>query len=177
MAWTAPLTAVANSALTAAQWNSSVRDNLNETAVAKATTAGSLFVSTGVNAIAERFLSGDIVETSETTTSTSYVSLATNGPVITTTTGTQAMIWINCSMSNSTANIGTWASWECTGATTITAIDQRALYLQSAAGNDTRAGCSTLNTVTPGSNVFRMMYRVTANTGTFLRRRMQVLAL
>jgi hypothetical protein len=29
MAWTTPLTAVANVALTAAQWNASVRDNLN----------------------------------------------------------------------------------------------------------------------------------------------------
>jgi hypothetical protein len=177
MAWGTPLTAVANSALTAAQWNASVRDNLNETAPAKATTAGTIFVATGVNTIAERFILDDIVETSETTTNTSYISLATNGPVVTITTGVKAMVWINCSMSNSTANQGTWASWECSGATTIAAIDSRALYLQSAAGNDTRAGVCSLNTTTPGSNVFRMLYRVTGNTGTFLRRRMQIMSL
>ena len=36
MTWTAPMTAVAGAVYTAAQWNTSIRDNLNETAVAKA---------------------------------------------------------------------------------------------------------------------------------------------
>jgi hypothetical protein len=177
MAWTVPLTATANTTLTAAQWNASVRDNLNETAPAKATQAGTLFVGNGANSIVEREVLDNIVETSETTTNTSYVSLATNGPIVTITTGVKALVFINCSMSNSTANVGTWASWECSGATTIAAIDSRALYLQSAAGNDMRAGVCSLNTTTPGVNVFRMMYRVTSNTGTFLRRRLQVIAL
>ena len=34
MAWTAPMTAVSGSVLTAAQWNTNVRDNLLETAPA-----------------------------------------------------------------------------------------------------------------------------------------------
>jgi hypothetical protein len=176
MVWSTPLTAVANTPLTAAQWNASVRDNLNETAAAKATTAGNIFVATGANSVAEREILDNIVETSETTTSTAYTSLATNGPLVTITTGAKALVFINASMSNSTANVGTWASWECT-TSGIAAIDSRALYLQSAAGNDMRAGVVSLNPTTAGSNTFRMLYRVTANTGTFVRRRLQIMAL
>ncbi len=176
MSWTTPLTATTGT-LTSAQWNASVRDNLNETAPAKATTPGSIFVATGVNSIAERIIDDSIVETSETSTSTTYTNLATNGPVVTATTGTQALSWINCSMSNSTAGIGVYASLEISGATTLTAIDQRGLYLQSGATYDTRCGVCTLNGVTPGVNTFRMQYRVTANTGTWLRRRLIVMPL
>lgn len=39
MAWTAPMTASANGTLTAAQFNTHVRDNLLETETAKATAA------------------------------------------------------------------------------------------------------------------------------------------
>jgi hypothetical protein len=52
MAWTAPGTAVGNTLLTAAFWNTHVRDNLLETAPAKATAAGQLFQATAPNAIA-----------------------------------------------------------------------------------------------------------------------------
>ena len=61
MAWTTPLTAVSNTALTAAQWNASVRDNLLMTAPALATTTGRHFVSTGANTIAERAISSNSV--------------------------------------------------------------------------------------------------------------------
>ena len=54
MAWSAPMTAVANSTFTAAQFNQYVRDNLNETAPALATAAGSYFAADGINSIAER---------------------------------------------------------------------------------------------------------------------------
>lgn len=56
MAWTTPLTAVSGSILTAAQWNASVRDNLNETAPAKATTADRMFVTTGPNALQQNVI-------------------------------------------------------------------------------------------------------------------------
>ncbi len=50
MAWTAPITFTSGSVLTAAQLNTYLRDNLNETAPAKFTAAGQLFVSTAANA-------------------------------------------------------------------------------------------------------------------------------
>ena len=60
MAWSAPMTAVSGSVLTAAQFNTYVRDNLNETAPAKATAAGQIFVSTAANAIAARLVNADL---------------------------------------------------------------------------------------------------------------------
>lgn len=51
MAWTAPRTWTTGEVVTASHMNTHVRDNLLETAPAKATTAGDLFVGTGANAL------------------------------------------------------------------------------------------------------------------------------
>lgn len=177
MAWNTPLTAVANTALTAAQWNASVRDNLLETAAAKATTEGRIFVASGANAIVERAILGGIVETSQTTTSTSYTNLATAGPAVAVTTSGSAFIFINADVQNTLANTSSHASFEITGATTSAAIDQRSIRGESVANGAVSACRSTLNAVTPGGNTFNMQYRVSAGTGTFQRRRMQVIAL
>jgi hypothetical protein len=176
MAWTTPITFVASQMVTAAHLNA-MRDNFLETAPAKATTAGAIFVATGANAIAQRLILDDIVDASETTASTSYTSLGTNGPQITLTTGTKALVWINAHMSNSTTET-TFSSFEITGASTVAAGDTRAVYLESAgASRSARLGTSALLSTSAGSNTFRMLYRVTAGTGTFLRRRMIVMAL
>ncbi len=52
MTWQAPATAVTGDIITAAFWNTNGRDNLNETAPAKVTTAGDLVYATGANALA-----------------------------------------------------------------------------------------------------------------------------
>jgi hypothetical protein len=177
MAWGTPLTAVANSPLNAAQWNSSVRDNLNETAAAKATTAGSIFVGTGVNTLAERLILSHSVDTSETTTSTTYTSLATNGPVVTAITGTQALVFTNAQLMNSGAGASI-ATYEVTGATTDASDINRSLIVDNLPTNSVRMGSCNLQTgLTPGSNTFRILYRVVSGTGTFQRRRLQVMAL
>lgn len=177
MAWTTPLTAVANTALTAAQWNLSVRDNLLATAAAKATTAGRMFVVAGANSIVEREFSGAIVETSQTTTATSYSALTTPGPSVTLTTGAGAFIAINADCQNNTANTASHASFELSGATVSAAIDQRSIRVETVANGAVAACRTTLNALTPGSNTVNMMYRVSAGTGTFQRRRLQVLGL
>jgi len=87
MSWTAPLTAVATASLSAAQWNASVRDNLLETAPAKATAAGQVFVATAANAIAARTPSSNLITTIETTTSTTSGVLPTAGPSVSVVTG------------------------------------------------------------------------------------------
>src|SRR3954463_9664656 len=104
MTWSAPMTAVAGAPFSAAQFNTYVRDNLNETAPAKATAGGQLFVSTGPNAIAARTPTAATVVTSQTTASTSYTNLATAGPAVTVTTGTQAIALFKASISNDTSN-------------------------------------------------------------------------
>ncbi len=177
MTWTTPLTAVANTALTAAQWNLSVRDNFLETAAAKATTAGRIFVSNGVNVLVERAILDGVVETAQTTTSTSYVGLTTPGPSVTLTTGALSFVFINADCANNTANVGAYASFEVSGATSSAAIDGRAVKTESVANGAVSACRSTLFGPTPGSNTFNMMYRVLSNTGTFQRRRIQVIGL
>lgn len=177
MAWTTPLTAVANTALTAAQWNSSVRDNLLETAAAKATAEGRLFVAAGPNSIVEREFLGAIVETSQTTTATTYSSLTTPGPSVTLTTSGGVFIAINADCQNSLANTASHASFELSGATVSAAIDQRSIRVETVANGAVSACRTTLNAVTPGSNTVNMMYRVSGGTGTFQRRRLQALGL
>ncbi len=54
MSWTAPMPAVAGAIFTAAQYNTFVRDNLNECAPAKASVVGSYFTTSDDNQIAER---------------------------------------------------------------------------------------------------------------------------
>lgn len=168
------MTAVADSVFTAAQFNTYVRDNLLETAPAKATTAGNLIVTDGVNSVKETGFLDDVVETAQTTTSTSYNDLATIGPEITMDTGPFVMVWINTRLSNTTTT-GTWASFEVSGVTTSAAIDGRAII--SATSDAVRMGVCTRIAVTPGVNTFTMKYRVSAGTGTFTNRRIQVLSL
>lgn len=65
MAWTSPMTAVANTEFTAVQFNTHIRDNLLETAPAKAVNPGSYFAVSGTNSIAERTPAQDIILTDE----------------------------------------------------------------------------------------------------------------
>lgn len=179
MAWSSPLTAVSNAALTAAQWNASVRDNLNETAPAKATTAGRIFVATGANAIAERAIAGAYVGTDETTTSTTYADLATGGPAVTLTTGTQALVWQQAKMNNSVLGGFSRMSYAVSGASAIAAADNWSTILESGnAGDLARIGTSNYATgLTSGSNVFTLKYNCSTGTSTFGIRHIAVMAL
>lgn len=179
MAWTAPMTAVANSVFTAAQFNTHVRDNLNETAPAKATTAGSLFVAAGVNSIAERTPAKDTINTEETTTSISFTDLATSGPSVSVVTSTNALIIIGARMSNNTGGEECWMAYETSGASAFGAAESRAINYESSNAGDfvTTTIVDILDTLTPGTNVFTAKYRVTGGTGTFRYRRLQVIPL
>lgn len=72
------MTAVANAALTAAQWNTHVRDNLMETLPAKVNAARQIGLSTGPNAIKAVTAFEPLIHASNTAiegfTNTSYVS-------------------------------------------------------------------------------------------------------
>jgi hypothetical protein len=173
------MTAVASSVFTAAQFNQFVRDNLNETAPAKATTQGSIFVGTGVNSIAERHPFGDFVSTAETTTSTSYTDLSTSGPSLTRDTGASAIIIVGGILRNSSAGGICFMGVTISGASAIAANDAAAFQVESTASDD-RVGASFVDFrtgLTPGSNVFTAKYRVTAGTGTFSSRRVDIIPL
>lgn len=169
------MTATENTIWTSAQWNTHVRDNLNETQVAKATAAARYIVTNGNNTLAERVPSHAVVSTSQTTTSTSYTNLATTGPAVTVTTGTKALVFARCRFDSSNSN-SVYASYAISGATTTAASDTWAVR-----SNDTTllTACSVkLHTVNAGSNTFTMQYKALSTaTGTFADRRITVLPL
>lgn len=180
MAWSTPMTAVSNATFTAAQFNASVRDNLLETAVAKATAGGQIFVSTAANALAARTpISQTVSPGTETTTSTSYAAMpsGTAGPAVTATTGTAALVSISSKMTHSTNTAEMFAAYAISGATTVASSDTNSISLQpaTAAGNSIRVSAVILHTgLTAGSNTFTMQYRVTAGTGSYDRRHLAV---
>lgn len=173
------MTAVANATFTAAQFNTHVRDNLSETAPAKATAAGRLFVSTGVNAIAEREFTSAAIAASESTTSATYTNLTTVGPDVTVTTGPRALALFTAGITNSVADAASLMSVEVSGATSITADDAWALCLRGPVSPSTQlaANFKLFTGLTPGSHTFRMKYRAGANTASFVVRELAVMAL
>jgi hypothetical protein len=176
------MTAVSGSVYTAAQFNTFVRDNLNETAPAKAATAGSHFAVVGPNEIAERTAAGLLDADSGTTTSTSFTDLdgpALAGPAVTVTTGPSALVVVHCTLSNSGAGSARMA-YDVSGATTIAAADNRGVGTFGVAGVTQIAGTVALHafgSLTPGSNTFTAKYRVSSGTGTFSARRIAVFPL
>lgn len=175
MAYSTPLTATANVALTAAQWNATVRDNLLETAPAKATTAGSIFVGVTANSIAERITGAATVGTLQTTLSTTYADLTTAGPAVTRTSGTQALVMWGCEISNGTTGSSAYMGFAVTGATSVAATDANALKFTATSGYPLQATRVTMQSVTSGSNVFTAKYRVDSGTGSFSQRSMVVI--
>lgn len=182
MAWSAPMTAVANSAFTAAQFNQFVRDNFNECPTAKATVASEFFVSSGANSIEARRPAGVIVTTEETTTSTSWGDLATVGPTVADLThGTRMFILLGCTMSNNTAQQVSRMSFEVTGAGSRSPDEGRSLSVGSegaASPANVAVGHGLplfIGDLTPGVSTVEAKYRVSGGTGNFVNRRIQVL--
>lgn len=165
MAWTTPLTAVANASLTAAQWNASVRDNLLMTAPALATTAGSIFVTTATNAIAERIPQTALVGGSDNVNATSYANTTTPGPAVTATSSAKALIFTSGFMQAAVSSQSIYMAHEVSGATSISAADTWALEHRGAGGtsdiiNATR--CHLETALNSGSNTYTVKYRVSA---------------
>ena len=176
MAWTAPRTYVTAEIITASILNTDVRDNLLETAPAKATAGGGFIVATGLNVLAERPANISEVDVSETTASTSYTDLATTGPAVAVTTGTRALVIIGCRTNNNTAGALDWMSIDVSGATTLSPNDKWAFMFESSAADDTMmASRHFVFDLTAGSNTFTAKYKVSAGTGSFDHRQMVVL--
>lgn len=173
------MTAVAGATFTAAQFNQYVRDNLNQTAPALATTASQLFVSTGANAIATRTPSQASVTTTQTTTSSTYTDLATVGPAVTVTCGTIAIVLWAAAMANNVSNSETACSVAVSGASSVAASDTwQASADGNAASNYSRTSSFHVFTgLTAGSNTFTMKYRRGSNTASFQWREIAVIPL
>lgn len=163
MAWTAPMTAVANAVFTAAQFNTHVRDNFLETAPAKATTQGTVFVANSANSIVERFPSTASVNANEALASLgSFQDLTTPGPAVTVDTGTKALVWFAASGGDTTtATSVNEVSVAVSGATTIAASINWELRIQPGTANvfNRVSGLHVFTTLNAGSNVFTLKYQ------------------
>lgn len=172
------MTAVAGSVFTAAQFNQHLRDNLAETAPAKATTPGSYFTTGAVNQIAERVPATASINTGESTTSVSFTDLATVGPSVTVNTGVQALIIISAEINNNTASQAGRVGVDISGATTL-APDINKILRQESSGTAEFQRCSVVylqQGLTPGANTFKLMYStVSTSTSAFNYRNITVL--
>lgn len=178
MAWTTPMTFVDGSALTAAQLNTHLRDNLLSMATAKATVIPGYFVSAGRNNIVERKPRANRVATDESTTSTEYTDLTTVGPSVTVTTGNTALVFTACKifdagLSNSTHGM----SFAISGATEQDPSNANEIVMDGVPANNsnTFGMCSLLTDLSPGVNTFTCKYVVASGTATFGNRLIAVL--
>ncbi len=177
MAWTAPRTWVTAEIVTASLLNTELRDNLLETAPAKAAAAGEYFMANAANSLTIRTLNSDFENTSETTTSTSYTDLATVGPTVSATLSTRAIVSITARISNASSADECFMGVDLSGAHTAAPSDNFALQQEGGATNVAhQASYVAVQTgLTAGAVSFRLKYRVTAGTGTFHRRRLMVM--
>lgn len=156
MSWTAPRTWVAGEVPSASTINTHIRDNLRA-----------------------MVWDYEYLATSETRNLTSYGNLATTGPDLALATNTEATVFIGCDMFNDTAGQHVIMSFDVSGTTTRAANDNEMFDYESSVANQRCAGgrMNKVTGLTAGSNnVFTAKYRVTGGIGTFLRRRIMVLA-
>lgn len=172
MSWTVPITFVDNTVLTSSQMNTYLRDNMLETMPARATTAGSVFVTQSRNQIAERIPTDGYVDTTENIIdSDDYVDVG-KGPSVSVQTGTSALIFLSCSTNHTTS--GSQMGYSVSGATEIEASNQQAVMIQSTI-NNVACGVIFQSGLNPGLNTFTAKYGMTkSGTATFLLRRLAV---
>jgi len=195
VAWTTPKTFSAGSVLTAAELNTHLRDNLNETAAAAAVASGDLVYADGANSMGNRLSIGsdfshvvtdgtdifwrkpatDVDTASNSATNTSFVGMGTWGFAasveVTVTTGTAALVLWKARLSNNTAGEKTVLSYAVSGDTTVAANDNHSIRFESNAANDEAefGGFDFRTGLTAGSNTFAIWGKVTAGTGTIAR--------
>ena len=116
------------------------------------------------------------VDTTETTTSTTYADLTTVGPAITVNTGdrTEVNVVVSAQIQNNTASDGAKMSVAVSGATTLAASDVNGILVKMPGVTGMVAQLSfdsKITGLTAGSNTFTAKYAaVTGGTATFLHR-------
>jgi hypothetical protein len=182
MSWTAPMTAIANSALTAAQWNTHLRDNLLETGPAKAETAHGL-IMTGATAgsldLAERWITH--VEAPETgsTTSTAYTDLPlSDGPTLSINTSGSFVVFLSATISISVSGVSAYMSFDATNfQSSFTPNDVRSIEFMSyiasnstaAKGDEAHIGTAVRcqgDATSVGTKTIKAKYRVSSSSAT-----------
>lgn len=121
------------------------------------------------------------VATSETTTSTSYTDLTTTTDQVTVAVGSsgKALVFIQAQVSNSAGGNYGWVGVALSGANTASATNEYAFQSVSSGANvQLQTSLPILLTgLTPGVTTFKMKYKVSAGTGTFVNRSISVIPL
>jgi hypothetical protein len=109
----------------------------------------------------------DFIATSQTTASLSYVDLATVGPVVTLTTGTEAIVIFGGQYGDS-GNLGNngFMSVAVSGATTVAASDTFAAFGDQSINIENLSSGFLFTGLTPGSNTFTAKYKKSGGTST-----------
>ena len=103
---------------------------------------------------------GAVVNTLESTSSTTFTSLATAGPAVTLVTGTKALVTITATIDNGTPGSNqVYAGFAVSGATTIAANDDQALDHRIGDSFATLSGTYLVSGLTAGTNTFTMQYK------------------
>lgn len=124
-------------------------------------------------------ITGASVLTAQTTTSATYVDLATVGPAATVTIGStgRALVTLYTAHNNSVASSVVFMGFAVSGATTVAAADDFALAFTSpVGGGGIRHGASWLVTgLNAGSTTFTAKYKISVSgTGTWTDRKLTV---
>lgn len=194
MVWTAPKIFIDGAILTADDLNTYARDNLLETAPAKAKNISGYFVTTGQNLLEEKvFHSAQVLTNGQETLppanpSSNFQDLTTVGPAVTVVTGTDALVFYGATVSseNSPYSSTAWAGVgvSVTGATTIDPNfsgsgdnfnTARWSSKDKAVGQITMAQAFT--DLNPGINTFTLQYNNFASIAYFNRRKITVMPL
>lgn len=134
----------------------------------------------GTDYVAPGSLTAAVVNTDESTSSTSYTDLSTAGPSVTiTTTGTTAIVWIGVgTVYNTVASNTGFISVAVSGASTVAASDANSAVVVALGTTAPLTGARVvfLTGLTPGSNTFTLKYRVDGSTFHFDRRGIAVFA-
>lgn len=123
----------------------------------------------------------DFIQTTESTTSTSWTDLSTTGPSVVLSVPNSGMVlvlfssWININSTVQEAFVGLAVSGaNSISPTTDVCVSHRPKTTDGAGTRGTHVLLTGLN---PGSTTFRMKYEVTGATGDFRRRRLTVIPL
>jgi hypothetical protein len=162
MAWTTPITVATNDLLSAAQYNQSVRDNLMETAPAKASGPGNIFTTADTNKLIERDVTSVSIGALESTASFSYGDLDTVGPIVSVNCHA-AIIMFSARMRNTNAadGKGAYVAVQVSGTSSAPAADNLCVSVGGlASASPMRAsGMMAFTAPAEGRYTFTMKYR------------------
>jgi hypothetical protein len=179
MAWTVPRTWIPEDVLTAPILNQQIRDNLLETEVAKATSAGRLLTTNGQNAVSMIAPAEVTSATAVTTTSTTPVSLA-GGPSTTMTHNGAVLILFGARM-RITAGTGTDTTYvtcgpDISGTNTVPALVSASVRVAATDSAMNRLCGHVIHYGSPGTDTIELKYWVSGGgiTGEFANRQLLV---